>query len=130
MSKITTEDCRRFMVEQATSGLLVPYFATRPEWEPELQARMDAARADAAIPAKWKRMGKMSIKTYLEWEGSAVEGDELDTIEAEGYGKIKAANVVCVRAMALDPVKHDTTYIWDVYETTDGKLVLGLDSGD
>lgn len=116
MAKITTEDCRNFLVGLAEKGTITgPWGPTHPKYD---DAYIQAALTN---PKNWKR----SEKRKPDEESYGVQiGDEL--VEEP------ASNFVWERRFdCIDPKKDfDGSVAFIVLERLDGTLALGEDCGD
>lgn len=116
MSKITTDDCRDFLVSLAKNGTITgPWGPTHPKF--------DAAYVEAALtnPKNWKRFEKRR------------PDEEIYSLEIDGkWVDEPAANFAWQRRFdCVDPRgDFDGSVAYIVLERLDGTLVLGEDCGD
>ena len=116
MTKITTADCKNFLVDCVTkdSNLVVGY----------TPAETVRVRASAMTAKNWKREAKIDPNKDNDY---ADAGDDWGLYYG---GTISGTKLKAVRKFYLDPDKYDTGYCYMVLETLDGELLLGEDWGD
>lgn len=117
MTKITTADCKNFLVECFTKD---PALAV---------GRVNAADlprvlADSVVAKMWKRDEKINPNKDNDYTGA---GDDWGM----NYGGlISGTKLKAVRRMVLNPDEYDGAICYMVLETLDGELLLGEDFGD
>ena len=116
MTKITTEDCKRFLVDAVSrdSSIVLEF------WDDEASEVIK----DATNAKKWKRMSKQNPKDcqLFHYNGYFVDH--------KGNSSVAVEDVACVRTFALDPENYDSALAYLVLECKDGSLVLGENVGD
>lgn len=129
MPKLTTADCKKFLVDFFTStpDLIVGIYESSVG---------HAALKSALVASKWKRRSKCTPGGI----DSALSGDHYEVFEkGKDYPKgpnyyagapIPSVQVLCERVFVLDEDTYDTAIAFLVIETKEGQLFLGEYVGD
>lgn len=122
MSKITTADCKRFLISEITRNpqIILDIYEGFHE--------TDNLLSTALVEKKWKRTEKFKPTgehyrvedSYRLW--SPLKGPQRDEVPAEA--------LAAIRVFHLDPDQFDDSVGFMVLENKDGTLVLGEYIGD
>lgn len=119
MSKITTADCKRFLVGEITKN---------PNIIHDIFDDNVTAISEALVEKNWKRESKFAPTG----NGDYVQ-DQYDLwypTYGPTRGSIDANDLSCIRRFILNPNRFDSAVMFNVLEDKNGKLHLGEYVGD
>lgn len=119
MSKITTADCKKFLVAEVTKN---------PDIINDIFGDTATAIDEALVEKNWKRESKFAPTGNGDYVQE--QYDLWYPTYGPGRGSIDAADLVCVRRFILDPEKFDSSVMFNVLEDKKGQLHLGEYVGD
>ncbi len=136
MAKVTTEDCKHFLVRCAEDGLFTDTCETREEYEAlPTQEQVKSSLVLLATTQFWKRLGKWSPKTYHKSIGFVHE--DVSDVWSYYNPPINPDDIACIRQFHNVPPTDDVglpghieRHIYEVIEFKDGTLRLGDNFGD
>lgn len=117
MTKITTADCKNFLVECFKKDPNLALGRVHADDLPQVLT-------DSVVAKMWKLEARINPNKDNDY-GDA--GDPWDTHYGE---KISGTKLNAVRRMILNPDEYEDAIQWMVLETIDGELILGKDFGD
>lgn len=121
MSKITTADCKKFLVAEIAKNNNIIH---------DIFGDTVTAINEAQVEKNWKRESKFSPTGDGDYAEDRYYFWRPTYGHSGNWGSIDAKDLTCVRRFILDPKTFDSAVMFNVLEDKNGKLHLGEYVGD